>query len=73
VPGLQHVLVMDANVIAGPLIIAGALNSPWDQIAFLIDADLFARGIATPIQTIGLGPFGIRLSLTRHRDRPDQV
>ena len=32
-----------------------------DQIALLINADLFACGIATLVQTIGLGPFGIRL------------
>jgi len=59
--GLQHVLVMYANAIAVPLIIGGALKLPKDQIALLINADLFACGIATLIQTIGLGPFGIRL------------
>lgn len=59
--GLQHVLVMYANAIAVPLIIGGALKMPKDQIALLINADLFACGIATLIQTIGLGPFGIRL------------
>ncbi len=59
--GLQHVLVMYANAIAVPLIIGGALKLPKDQIAFLINADLFACGIATLIQTIGVGPFGIRL------------
>ncbi|SFM01926.1 nucleobase:cation symporter-2 family protein [Methylobacterium pseudosasicola] len=59
--GLQHVLLMYANAIAVPLIIGGALKMPKDQIALLINADLFACGIATLIQTIGLGPFGIRL------------
>ena len=29
----------------------------------LINADLFACGIATLIQTIGIGPFGIRLPI----------
>ena len=59
--GLQHVLVMYANAVAVPLILGGALKMPKDQIAMLINADLFACGIATLVQTIGIGPFGIRL------------
>ena len=61
--GLQHVLVMYANAVAVPLILGGALHLPKDQIAMLINADLFACGIATLIQTIGFGPFGIRLPI----------
>ncbi|MEI9986479.1 MAG: nucleobase:cation symporter-2 family protein [Aliidongia sp.] len=59
--GLQHVLVMYANAVAVPLIVGGALQLPKEQIALLINADLFACGIATLVQTIGIGPFGIRL------------
>src|ERR1700733_7918532 len=59
--GLQHVLVMYANAVAVPLIVGGALHLPKEQIALLINADLFACGIATLVQTIGFGPFGIRL------------
>ena len=59
--GLQHVLVMYANAVAVPLILGAALKLPKDQVAFLINADLFACGIATLVQTIGFGPFGIRL------------
>ena len=59
--GLQHVLVMYAGAIAVPLILGGALKLPKDQIAFLINADLFACGIATLIQCIGVWKFGIRL------------
>jgi NCS2 family nucleobase:cation symporter-2 len=61
--GLQHVLVMYANAVAVPLIIGGALHLPKDQVAMLINADLFACGIATLIQTIGVGPIGIRLPI----------
>src|ERR1700760_3635496 len=61
--GLQHVLVMYANAVAVPLILGGALHLPKEQIAMLINADLFACGIATLIQTIGIGPFGIRLPI----------
>jgi xanthine permease len=61
--GLQHVLVMYANAVAVPLILGGALHLPRDQIAFLINADLFACGIATLIQTIGFRGVGIRLPI----------
>src|ERR1700710_2904783 len=61
--GLQHVLVMYANAVAVPLIVGGALHLPKDQIAMLLNAALFACGIATLIQTIGFGPFGIRLPI----------
>jgi NCS2 family nucleobase:cation symporter-2 len=61
--GLQHVLVMYANAVAAPLILGGALHLAKDQIALLINADLFACGIATLIQTIGIGPVGIRLPI----------
>jgi uric acid transporter len=56
------VLVMYAGAVAVPLIIGRALKLPPEQIALLINADLFACGIATLIQSFGLGPlFGIRL------------
>jgi uric acid transporter len=61
--GLQHVLVMYANAVAVPLILGGALHLPKEQIALLINADLFACGVATLVQTIGFGPFGIRLPI----------
>lgn len=59
--GLQHVLVMYAGTVAVPLIVGGALKLPKDQLAFLINADLFAAGVATLIQAFGFWKFGIRL------------
>jgi len=60
--GLQHVLVMYAGAVAVPLIIGNALRLPKEEVAFLINADLFACGIATLIQSLGVGGFvGIRL------------
>lgn len=59
--GLQHVLVMYAGAVAVPLILGGALKLPKDQVALLINADLFACGIVTLIQSIGVWKFGIRL------------
>src|SRR5204862_2084572 len=59
--GLQHVLVVYAGAIAVPLIVGGALKLPKDQIAFLINAGLFASGIARLIRCIGLWRVRIRL------------
>lgn len=59
--GLQHVLVMYAGAITVPIIIGGALGLPRDQIAFLISADLFACGIVSIIQSMGIWRFGARV------------
>jgi NCS2 family nucleobase:cation symporter-2 len=59
--GIQHVLVMYAGAVAVPLIIGRALKLPPDQIAVLVNADLFCCGVVTLVQSLGLGPFGIRL------------
>jgi uric acid transporter len=59
--GIQHVLVMYAGAIAVPLIIGAALKLQKDQVAFLISSDLFACGLVTLVQCIGIWKFGIRL------------
>src|SRR5258708_5607337 len=59
--GLQHVLVMYAGAVAVPLIIGRALKLTPEQVAILINADLFACGIATLVQSIGFPGVGIRL------------
>src|SRR5687767_1894872 len=59
--GLQHVLVMYAGAVAVPLIVGAALKLPQEQIAFLINCDLLACGIASLIQSVGIWKFGIRL------------
>jgi NCS2 family nucleobase:cation symporter-2 len=59
--GIQHVLVMYAGAVAVPLIIGGALKLPKEQLALLINADLFACGLVTLIQALGFWRFGIRL------------
>ena len=58
---LQHVLVMYAGAVAVPLIIGRALKLSPEDIAFLISADLFACGIVTIIQCVGIPGVGIRL------------
>ena len=59
--GIQHVLVMYAGAVAVPLIIGGALKLPKEQLALLINADLFACGLVTLIQSLGIWRFGIKL------------
>ncbi|HMW22318.1 MAG TPA: solute carrier family 23 protein, partial [Burkholderiaceae bacterium] len=60
--GLQHVLVMYAGAIAVPLIVGRALKLTPEQVALLISADLFACGIVTLIQSLGMTKwFGIKL------------
>src|SRR5215510_9117843 len=59
--GTQHVLVMYAGAVAVPLIIGRALKLQPEEVAFLISADLFACGLATLVQSIGLRGVGIRL------------
>lgn len=59
--GLQHVLIMYAGAVAVPLIIGRALQLTAEQVGLLISADLFACGLATIIQSLGLPGIGIRL------------
>ncbi|MBW8812565.1 MAG: purine permease [Caulobacterales bacterium] len=59
--GLQHVLVMYAGAVAVPLIVGHALGLAAGDIAFLVSADLFACGLASLVQSLGLPGFGVRL------------
>ena len=59
--GIQHVLVMYAGAVAVPLIIGRALGLTPEQVAFLINADLFACGLVTLVQAFGLPGIGIRM------------
>jgi len=59
--GLQHVLLMYGGAVAVPLIIGQAAGLGREEIAFLINADLLVAGIATLVQSLGIGPLGIRM------------
>lgn len=63
--GLQHVMAMYAGCVAVPLIIANAIGLSRDQLIYLINADLFAVGIATIIQSLGFLNMGVRLPLVQ--------
>lgn len=60
---MQHLLVMYAAAISIPIVIGNAIGLSHDQLVMLINADLFACGIATLIQSVGFWKFGIRLPL----------
>lgn len=59
--GFQHVLLMYGGAVAVPLIVGQAAGLSRDEIAFLINADLLVAGIATVVQSLGIGPVGIRM------------
>jgi NCS2 family nucleobase:cation symporter-2 len=52
---------MYAGAVVVPLIVGRALKLPPQDIAYLISADLFACGIVTLIQSVGIFGIGIRL------------
>ncbi|WP_064609529.1 nucleobase:cation symporter-2 family protein [Photobacterium sp. J15] len=58
---IQHLLASIGGIMAVPLLVGSAIGLPSDEIITLINASLLASGIATIIQSLGLGPIGIRL------------
>lgn len=63
--GLQHVLTMYGGIVAVPLILGQAAGLDPSEIGLLVTASLFAGGLATILQTIGLPFFGCRLPLVQ--------
>ncbi len=63
--GLQHVLAMFAGNITVPIIIAGVIGASAAEKAFLVQAAMLVAGIATLIQTVGIGPIGARLPIVQ--------
>jgi len=59
--GVQHVLAMFAGNVTVPLIVALAAGPQY--ITVLVQISLLAAGVATLIQTIGIGPIGARLPI----------
>ena len=61
---IQHVLAFYAGAVIVPLVISQGLGLDAQTTIHLINADLFTCGIATIIQSAGLGPkIGVRLPL----------
>ncbi|MDN5598607.1 MAG: purine/pyrimidine permease, partial [Pseudomonas sp.] len=63
--GLQHVLTMYGGIVAVPLIVGQAAGLSPADIGLLIAASLFAGGLATLLQTLGLPFFGCQLPLVQ--------
>lgn len=63
--GFQHVLTMYGGIVAVPLIIGQAAELSASEIGMLVTASLFAGGIATLLQTIGIPFFGCQLPLVQ--------
>ncbi|WP_043196686.1 nucleobase:cation symporter-2 family protein [Pseudomonas putida] len=63
--GLQHVLTMYGGMIAVPLIIGQAAGLSAGDVGLLIAASLFAGGLATLLQTLGIPFFGCQLPLVQ--------
>ena len=70
--GIQHVLAMFVSNVTPAIIICGAAgfgfgsNSPdFPQMIYMIQMSMFFAGVATLIQTIGMGPAGARLPIVQ--------
>lgn len=64
--GLQHVLAFYAGAVIVPLMIASALNLDTATTVHLINADLLTCGLATIIQSVGVGKHvGVRLPIVQ--------
>ena len=61
--GLQHVLAMFVGNVTVPLIIAAAINLPEAETIFFVQVTMFVAGIATLIQSLGIGPIGARMPI----------
>lgn len=59
--GLQHVLAMFVSNFTPAVIIAGSASLFGGDVVFLIQMAMLFAGIATLMQTIGLGPIGAKL------------
>jgi len=63
--GMQHILTMYGGIVAVPLIVGQAAGLSPADIGLLITASLFAGGVATILQTLGLPFFGCQLPLVQ--------
>src|SRR3954447_6158988 len=60
--GLQHLFIMYAGAVAVPLIVGPAVGLSDRDIGILVSCDLLVSGIASIIQSVGIGKImGVRL------------
>ncbi|WP_343616271.1 nucleobase:cation symporter-2 family protein [Novosphingobium sp.] len=68
--GIQHILAMFVSNLTPAIIVAGAAGFGFgshdtSQMIYMIQMSMLFAGIATLLQTIGLGPIGARLPLVQ--------
>ncbi len=70
--GIQHVLAMFVSNVTPAIIVAGAAgfgfgsNSPdFPELLYLIQMSMLFAGVATLLQTVGMGPVGARLPVVQ--------
>lgn len=69
--GIQHVLAFYAGAVIVPLLIAGSLHLDAATTIHLINADLLTCGLATLIQSVGVGKYvGVRLPIIQESQQP---
>jgi uric acid transporter len=61
--GFQHVLAFYAGAVIVPILLASSIKLTPEQLAYLINADLFTCGIASIIQSVGFWKIGVRMPL----------
>ncbi|NHO56014.1 purine permease [Acetobacter lambici] len=61
--GVQHVCTFYAAAVIVPIILANALHLSRSDLLHLVNADLFTCGLASLIQSVGIGRIGVRLPL----------
>ena len=68
--GIQHVLAMFVSNLTPAIIVAGAAgfgygSADTSPMVYMIQMAMLFAGVATLIQTVGLGPFGARLPVVQ--------
>ncbi|CAJ2376474.1 MAG: purine permease [Gammaproteobacteria bacterium] len=70
--GIQHILAMFVSNVTPAIIVAGAAgfgfgsNSPdFPSLIYMIQMSMLFAGVATLLQTIGMGPIGARLPIVQ--------
>ena len=63
--GLQHVLAMFASNVTPAFIVAGAAGLVGADLVYMVQMAMVFSGIATLIQTVGIGPVGARLPIVQ--------
>lgn len=61
--GIQHVLAMFASNVTPAFIVAGAAGMTGADLIYMVQMAMLFSGVATLLQTVGIGPVGARLPI----------